>query len=235
MLGMPYWSSCPLERVYSVAGPRIDHFQCFSLLPGRVDIRLNVDIPIDTELVEPLHEGCIWCQTRGTATEVVVAEKIGRPSELVGVAQQWYDELDNLAFSPPEPEISVENDSGTLDVKYQDGGVHIDSAVNTSPGTSEVIICAAMYLKLRRHPDLEDDQEKCAARIADILNPGRSGGQDLDPSIQLLLGSSSNLRDLIFLRPLHVRVKLDTPQHPKGENAKSVILTNSSVEVNISL
>jgi hypothetical protein len=37
---------------------------------GRIDIKLNVDIPVDTELVEPLQEGSIWCQARGAATEV---------------------------------------------------------------------------------------------------------------------------------------------------------------------
>ena len=32
---------------------------------------MKVEIPQDTELVEPLDEGCIWRQTRGTATEVL--------------------------------------------------------------------------------------------------------------------------------------------------------------------
>jgi hypothetical protein len=50
---------------------------------GRIDIKLNVDIPVDTELVEPLQEGSIWCQARGAATEVSGLEVIAGPSEKV--------------------------------------------------------------------------------------------------------------------------------------------------------
>lgn len=37
---------------------------------GRIDIQLNIDTPEDTELVEPLQEGCVWRQARGAAMEV---------------------------------------------------------------------------------------------------------------------------------------------------------------------
>ena len=56
----------------------------------------------------------------------------------VGVAQQWYDDLDNLAFSTPESEMIAEDSCTTSDLKSDDTGVHIDCSVNTSPGTSEV-------------------------------------------------------------------------------------------------
>lgn len=42
---------------------------------GRIDIQLNIDIPEDTELVEPLQEGCVWRQARGAAIEVSGAER----------------------------------------------------------------------------------------------------------------------------------------------------------------
>jgi hypothetical protein len=58
----------------------------------------------------------------------------------VGVAQQWYDELDNLAFTTPEPELIVEDNITTKGNKFQDERVHINCAVNTSPGTSEVCL-----------------------------------------------------------------------------------------------
>ncbi|KAJ0113453.1 hypothetical protein Patl1_01609 [Pistacia atlantica] len=142
ILGLPYWLSFPLERVYSVAGGLqgawTHQLQHLGLLPGRVDIKLNVDIPLDTELVEPLQEGCIWLQARGAATEVSRAEGILESSEKVGVSQQWYDELDNLAFSTAESELTIEDDDATSDLKSDDERVHIDCAVNTSPGISEV-------------------------------------------------------------------------------------------------
>lgn len=240
ILGLPYWLSSPLERVYAVGyglwGAQIDHLQCFSLLPGRIDIQLNVDIPVDTELVEPLQDGCIWIQARGAATEVSGVEVIAGPSEKVGVAQQWYDDLDNLSFTTTEPELTVEDNNTAKDNKFQDDRVHINCAVNTSPGTSEVIICAVLYLKLRRKPDIgEDNQEKYAARIVDILNQERTERSGSDSCIHFLLKSNTDLRDLIFSKPLHVRIKFSSPNHPKADNSKDIILTDSSIEVNASL
>ncbi|XP_039025013.1 uncharacterized protein LOC120158174, partial [Hibiscus syriacus] len=236
VLGLPYWLSFPLERIYSAAGFSVgqtDHIQEFSLLPGRVDIRVSIDIPEDTELVEPLHESCIWCQARGAATELSVVERVTGSSEKVGVAQQWYDELDNLAFAAPESELVIEDDNATTDSNSQDERIHIDCEVNTSPGTSEVIIYAALYLKLRRNHVVEDDnnREKFAARIANILDPKGSG----DCCTKFLLKSNSDLRDLIFIKPLHVQIKLNSHNHPKAENSKDIILTDSSVKVDVSL
>lgn len=57
----------------------------------------------------------------------------------VGVSQQWYDELDNLAFSEPESELSAEEES-TSDENLRERGVCIDCAINTSPGRSEVLL-----------------------------------------------------------------------------------------------
>lgn len=52
-------------------------------MAGRIDIQLNVDIPVDTELVEPLQDGCIWHQARGAATEVSAVEDVAGSSEKV--------------------------------------------------------------------------------------------------------------------------------------------------------
>jgi len=69
---------------------------------GQIDVQLNIDIPEDTELVEPLQEGCVWCQARGAPMEVSGVDRKEASLEKVGIAQQWYDELDNLPFSEPE-------------------------------------------------------------------------------------------------------------------------------------
>lgn len=94
-----------------------------------------------------------------------------------------------------------------------------------------------MYLKLRRYPDQpEDSQEKYAARITDILNTERIGEMERDSCIHLLLKSKRDLRDLIFMKPLHVRIKLDCLNHPKAaDNSKEIILTNSKIDFNVSL
>ena len=59
----------------------------------------------------------------------------------VGVAQQWYDELDELA-SLTEQEFKAEEDK-ISDAKVQDGKRCIDCVVDTSRGTSEV--CAFRF------------------------------------------------------------------------------------------
>ncbi|KAM1122334.1 hypothetical protein FF1_003869 [Malus domestica] len=242
ILGLPYWLPSSLEKVYTNGGGVegvIDHLESFSsLLPGRIGIQLNVEVPEDTELVEQLQEGCIWRQARGAATEVSRVEDVGGSSEKVGVAQQWYDELDNLALSisEPDPESTVEDESTTRETGFQDGKVHINCVVNTSPGTSEVIVYAVLYLKLKRKQEVaEDNQEKYAARIADILNSEKSGKLGRDSCLQLLLKSNRDLRDVIFMKPLHVRIKLDCLDHPKATNSKEIILTDTDVEVNVSL
>ncbi|XP_015892347.3 uncharacterized protein LOC107426629 isoform X2 [Ziziphus jujuba] len=240
ILGLPYWVSSSLEKVYTVIdglqGTQIDHFQCFSLLPGKVDVQLNVDIPADTELVEQLQEGCIWRQARGAATEISGVEEAAESLEKVGVSQQWYDELDNLAFSTPDVDLALEDNKTTSDASFRDDRIRISSSVNTSPGTSEVIVNAVLYLKLRKESDIpEDDREKCAERIVDILSPQKSGKMARDSCIQYLLKTMRDLRDVIFTKPLHVRIKLDCLDHPKADNLKDIILTESSIEVNVSL
>lgn len=99
----------------------------------------------------------------------------------------------------------------------------------------QVIINAVLYLKLRSDPDQpEDNQEKYAARIVEILNLGRSGEIERDSWIQLLK-TNRDLRDVIFMRPLHVRIKVESSNHSKADNSRDIILTESSIKVDVSL
>lgn len=50
---------------------------------GRVTIDLNVDIPEDVILVEPLEEKSVWCHARGSAIEVSGTERRVASSEKV--------------------------------------------------------------------------------------------------------------------------------------------------------
>lgn len=237
ILGLPYWLSSSLERVYSsgeeICGADI-HFESFTLLPGKIDIDLNVDIPKNAELLEPLQEGCVWCQVRGAAVEVPGTDKIEASTEKVGSAQQWYDNLDTLVFSTPEEEC-VEEENTISDCKLPEGRVQINCVVNTSPGTSEVFIDAALYLKLKRDSNLHDSQEKMAETMVDFLKPERHGRMRRDTCIQYLLKVKRDLEDLIFITPLRVRIKLDILNHPKADNSKDFVLTDSEIKVNISL
>ncbi|KAJ1427989.1 Six-bladed beta-propeller, TolB-like [Sesbania bispinosa] len=144
ILGLPYWLNFPLETFYSVGngllGTAIDHLQHFDLLPGRIDIKLSVDVPMDIQLVEPLQESYIWRQARGAATEISGTEDVPGSLDKVGAAQQWYDELDYLAAPKPESEMSVEDDNLVKNVVAEDEKVCISCGVCTSPGTSEVLL-----------------------------------------------------------------------------------------------
>lgn len=64
----------------------------------------------------------------------------------VGVSQQWYDELDSLAKEIANPEVAEEEEEEDEDInpseieREEDGRIHIDCTVNTSPGTGEVCL-----------------------------------------------------------------------------------------------
>lgn len=238
ILGFPYWSSSPLERVCAadaaLAANSIDYIESFNLLPGKVDIRLNVDIPEYVDLIEPLGESCIWRQTRGAATEISEADSTITSSEKVGVAQQWYDEIDHLAFSTPEIEATIEEGTMSRGEEIPEGKVEISCSVNSSPGTSEVIICVALYLRLKKDSDAcSDSSERKAARIADLLNPGTRVSREV--ILQFLLTSERDLEEVVITRPVHVRLKFDCPNHPKADNSKDIILTDTSLNVNVAL
>ncbi|XP_031114699.1 uncharacterized protein LOC116018832 isoform X1 [Ipomoea triloba] len=248
ILGLPYWFSFPMERVYAtkdaLSGLHVDHAELFNLLPGKVDIKLSIDIPESFELVEPLNESCIWRQARGAATVVSEAERIST-SEKVCAAQQWYDELDHRTFWESEvesnkevhnsTESSVEVLSSSPSEVVPEGKVLVDCCINTSPGTSEVIISAALYLKLRKTADTGmDSREQKAAKIADSLDPTRRVSKDL--LVSYLLASKRDLEGLVVTRPLQVRLKFECPNHPTSEdNSKEIIMTDSSINVSVSL
>ncbi|KAK2411614.1 haloacid dehalogenase hydrolase family protein [Trifolium repens] len=239
LLGFPYWLTSPVEIFYAggngLSDTAIDHLQHFDLLPGKIDIHLSVDVPADIELVEPLQDSCIWRQARGAATEI---SGMDDPSSIdkVGVAQQWYDELDYIAAPKPEHEIPKDDNLDKNIVVEDDDKIHINSSVCTSPGTSEVVIFAALYCKLKKIPNTNDgNQEKYAARILDFLSSKRSGKSERDSWNAFLLQSKGDLRDLIFTKLLHARVRLNTFDHPKAENQRDFILTDSSIKVNVLL
>lgn len=73
----------------------------------------------------------------------------------------------------------------------------------------QVIVCAALYLKMKQDPDSsEDGKVKKAARIADFLKPRRAERWEKDQCIQFLMKSDSSIEDLVFMKPLRVKLKI---------------------------
>jgi hypothetical protein len=52
-------------------------------LTGRCNIKISVDIPVDTELAVPLVESCIWRQVRGSGAEIADSDGQDTTSEKV--------------------------------------------------------------------------------------------------------------------------------------------------------
>ncbi|QHO34909.1 hypothetical protein HN51_028423 [Arachis hypogaea] len=239
ILGLPYWLNSPLETFYAaengLLATTVDHLQHFQLPPGKVYIKLGVEISADVELVEPLQESCIWRQARGSATEISGIDDGLGSIDKAGVAQQWYDELDDLAAPKPETEMVVEDDNLNHNLVVDDEKICICCVCN-SPGTSEVIIYGVLYCKLRKVPDSnEGNREKYAARIVDILSSKKCGKTERDLWSAFLLQSKGDLRDLVFMKPIHIRVRLSTLDHPKADNGRDIISTDSSIEVKVFL
>ncbi|KAK4263406.1 hypothetical protein QN277_028817 [Acacia crassicarpa] len=240
ILGLPYWMTFPLETFYAtrngLSDVQIDHLQSFQLLPGRIHIQVIVDVPQDAELVQPLFEACIWRQARGAATEISVIEDVPGSVDKVGVAQQWYDELDDLASPKPKSEQAVPDDNLNNNLMVEDKKNCVSCNVNTSPGTSEVIVYTVLYLKLKRDPDSQEENPKVhAGRILDIMSSGRNVKMERDLWSEFLSKSKGDLRDLVFMKPLHIRIKLESFDHPKADNERDIILTDSSIQVKVSL
>ncbi|XXG48099.1 hypothetical protein AAC387_Pa02g2629 [Persea americana] len=245
ILGLPHWLASPLERVFVLGDihgrPRNDHIQHFNLLPGRCDIRVNIDLPVGTELAEPLQEGSIWRFARGSAVEFLGSESVAAASKKVGEAQQVYDELDSVIFGEPELELNVEEENLNGN-SQEENKVHFDCAANISPGSSEVVIYTVLYLKLtemHRSSSLAEGI-KTARTMLDIRDDDKCRKQGGDACARLLLESCRDLRDITFMKPLHLRIRLDVDDYPvadkDSENLREMVLpTDSFIKVNVSL
>lgn len=236
ILGLPYWFVCNLETVSNgghSTGKSQEHVRQVDVLPGRCNITVFVDIPVDTELAAPLAENCIWRQVRGSGAEISGSDGSDTATEKVGIAQQWYDELDNLAFSdvPEEAATSHGGDDKPPDQSYKDQRrVQFTCAVNISPGTCELVASAALYLKLARTVADSADQKALMKRVMGCERREEHAGVEL-----LLVGSRGDARDLVVMKPVHLRLRLDCADHPTGATNKETISTESSLTINVSL
>lgn len=101
---------------------------------------------------------------------------------------------------------------------------------------TQVIVYTVLYLKLKRDPDSQEENPKVhAGRILDIMSSGRNVTMERDLWSEFLSKSKGDLRDLVFMKPLHIRIKLESFDHPKADNERDIILTDSSIQVKVSL
>nr|CAD1840902.1 unnamed protein product [Ananas comosus var. bracteatus] len=234
VIGLPYWLVCPLERVFNsgyATRPWKEHIHSVNVLPGRCDIRVHIDIPVSTELAAPLEESSVWRQARGSVSLLAGLEGPADDKEKVGIAQQWFDELDNLAFTRPEEESEVQGEEELSDRSFRDKNrVHVDCAVNISPG--QVVVSAVLYLKIKKLQENKEDHKALATRILDQPNP--SGKQEF-AIVELLAETCGDASDIIFMKPLHLRLRLECGDHPAAETNKETVFMNSGVNINVAL
>uniref|UniRef100_A0A0D9X448 Uncharacterized protein n=1 Tax=Leersia perrieri TaxID=77586 RepID=A0A0D9X448_9ORYZ len=234
VLGLPYWFVCHLERVSTwghSTGQFQQHIRQVNVLPGRCNIKVSVDIPADTELASPLAESCIWRQVRGSGAEISGSDEPATNTEKVGIAQQWYDEIDNLAFSEVHEEPTEhEGDENPSDGNFQDQRrVNFTCVVNVSPGTCELVASAALYLKIDSTKGDHGEQKALIKKIIQCHCREEHAG------IEQLMENCKDARDLTIMKPVHLRLMLECADHPAGATNKETINSESSFEINISL
>lgn len=90
----------------------------------------------------------------------------------VGSSQQWYDELDNLAFDHEEEKADPLEDKADPQEDLSDDRIHIDCCVSTSPGASEVNLLYMLFLYLSE-PTYENKNNptlNCAQNVRGVDN-----------------------------------------------------------------
>ncbi|KAF3332986.1 NHL repeat-containing protein 2 [Carex littledalei] len=236
LLGLPSWLICPLERVFtsgSIEKVR-EHVSDVKVLPGRCNLRVFVEVPGGTELVSPLDENSIWCQVRGSGSEISVLSQgqgqITNP-EKVGVTQQWFDELDNLAFVEVEDDKTHNKREELIsEIAIDKRKAQFDCAVQTSPGTCEVIVSAVLYLSIDNACENREEQKLIGSRL--LLDMSSTSQPKV---IDSFFENCEDLRDLIFVCPAHLRIKLECGDYPAANLNKGIVPTDSSININIVL
>ena len=94
----------------------------------------------------------------------------------------------------------------------------------------QLVASAALYLKLARTIGNHVDQKELVKRIVGCQRREEHAG------VELLMGSrGGDVRDLVVMRPVHLRLRLECGDHPAGATNKETISTESSLKINVSL
>ena len=104
-----------------------------------------------------------------------------------------------------------------------------DQTHRTVPYHLQLVASAALYLKLARTIGNHVDQKELVKRIVGCQRREEHAG------VELLMGGRRDARDLVVMKPVHLRLRLECGDHPAGATNKETISTESSLKINVSL
>jgi hypothetical protein len=218
-LGLPYWWSCDVEKLIRCRNDVHKYFnkenirssfQQFSVQPGRCEIGVNLILPRGTKLAAPLDKGCIWQQSRGSVVELSMYDGM-LIADNIGMAQQFYDELDNIISSKEEVDDLEHTDQYDLGL-----GTYIHSSVDVSRGVGEVIIDAVVYLTLDESSSATGDYSSHNSNIVNILKKDEPATNETCTLFSL---SCKEQQHLVFMKHAYVQIRIKcSDDAPKETN-----------------
>jgi hypothetical protein len=93
----------------------------------------------------------------------------------------------------------------------------------------QLVASAALYLKIDRTKAEHEDQKAAIKRIL------QCHGREEHVGVELLTENRGDARDLVIMKPVHLRLRMDCADHPAGTTNKETISTESSLDISISL
>lgn len=207
-LGLPYWWSCDVEKLIHFRNDvhkyfnKEDHrssFQQFSVQPGKCEIGVNLILPRGTKLAAPLDKGCIWQQSRGSVVELSMYDGM-LIADNIGMAQQFYDELENVISSKEEVDDIEHTDQDDRGL-----GTYIHSSVDVSRGVGEIIIDAVVYLTLDESSSATGDYTSHNSNIVNILKKDEPATNEACTLFSL---SCKEQKHLVFMKHAHVQIRI---------------------------
>eukprot|EP00252_Welwitschia_mirabilis_P012435 TRINITY_DN2749_c1_g1_i2.p1 TRINITY_DN2749_c1_g1~~TRINITY_DN2749_c1_g1_i2.p1 ORF type:complete len:576 (+),score=115.00 TRINITY_DN2749_c1_g1_i2:942-2669(+) len=206
-LGMPYWWPSNIELLSqsrnNISFDR-ENTQCpfyvFRVRPGRCEIGVNFILPRGTRLAARVEKGCVWRQTRGSVVELSMYDGMFM-SDKVGMAQEFYDYLDEVIYTPTSEE-SLEFESKE---ESEDYVTRVTSCLDISQGVGELALDVVLYLTLDESNGHQEDHA--------IVNFLQNKRQEPNSSMTYI----ENWKDLIFLKHAHARIRLKCSDEAPSE------------------
>ncbi|RZS17966.1 hypothetical protein BHM03_00050171, partial [Ensete ventricosum] len=97
-----------------------------------------------------------------------------------------------------------------------------------------VVVSAVVYLKPKKTQGSTEEWSLPATMLLDY-DKHEFRKLEEDASIRLLSKTFEDVEDMIFMKPLHIRLRFDCADHPAGKTIKETICTDSTIKVAISL
>lgn len=93
----------------------------------------------------------------------------------------------------------------------------------------QLVASAALYLRVDRTKADHEDQKAVIKRILQCQ------GHEEHVGVELLTENHRDVRDLVIMKPVHLRLRMECADHPAGTTNKETISTESSLEISITL